>query len=238
MSQQPIKSGGVVSWWRNKFSKRNRKSTPAYTTLHSVPEDSLATPSKDPEPALPRVTDADSANGSPKIHVARQSSFTHSMVVKSNDLCEASAVLQPQSVPGHADKSGQSFICYLIGSMTAVQTRVLRTDKTLHPPAKGIRPAVQMLDLPGMQSTETDMHHLSPDLLCLQPLSRIALHCPMVRYQVCSPAGDVLTFEPSLQRDHACESSVRANASIQMHCDVSHLVREYARLAVVQFLVA
>ena len=106
VSQQPAKSGGVVSWWRNKFSKRNRKSTPSCTNLNSVPEDSLATPSKAPEAALGRGSDADSANDSPKIHVARQSSFTQgsdqpSMVVQANELYDANTGSQPQGMSAY-----------------------------------------------------------------------------------------------------------------------------------------
>ncbi|DBA94911.1 hypothetical protein WJX77_007238 [Trebouxia sp. C0004] len=94
--QTATKTGGVARWWRNKFSsKKTRKSTPSYTALQSVPEDSSATPSKAaaPGPALARVTDADSTDGSPKIHVGRmvsntQSSMQLSNIMKTNQLFE------------------------------------------------------------------------------------------------------------------------------------------------------
>jgi len=64
-------------------------------SVQSVPEDSSATPSKAaaPGPALARVTDADSTDGSPKIHVGRmvsnsQSSMQLSNIMKTNQLFE------------------------------------------------------------------------------------------------------------------------------------------------------
>lgn len=68
-----------MHWWRTKFSsKKSRRSLPANTVLHSVPEDSLATPSKPHDVAVPRLGDLDSAEDSPKINAAHPSSFTQS----------------------------------------------------------------------------------------------------------------------------------------------------------------
>ena len=56
------------------------------SSTQSVPEDSSATPSKAAASgsALARVNDADSTDGSPKIHVGRMLSNTHSSMQLSN----------------------------------------------------------------------------------------------------------------------------------------------------------
>lgn len=60
----------------------------------------MATPSKalPPDPALGRVTDADSADGSPKIHVGRQSSMQLSSIM-TNQLFEQDSNGLAQEVP-------------------------------------------------------------------------------------------------------------------------------------------
>ena len=66
--------------------------------MQSVPEDSLATPSKALPPALGRLTDADSADGSPKIHVGRQSSMQLSNIM-TNQLFEQDSSGLAQELP-------------------------------------------------------------------------------------------------------------------------------------------
>ncbi|KAL3163211.1 hypothetical protein ABBQ32_009613 [Trebouxia sp. C0010 RCD-2024] len=95
------KASGVARWWRNKFSsKKTRKSTPSYVSLQSVPEDSLATPSKAPAPGPPlgRLADADGTDGSPKIPVGRQSSVQLSNIM-TNQLFEQDSNGLAQEVP-------------------------------------------------------------------------------------------------------------------------------------------
>ena len=83
----------------------------------SVPEDSSATPSKafPPGPALARVNDGDSTDGSPKIHVGRtasstQSSMQLSNIMKLNQLFEQDSNGLAQEVPAPAAQvsGGQS----------------------------------------------------------------------------------------------------------------------------------
>ena len=101
-----------MHWWRSKFSgKKTRKSLPAHSTLHSVPEDSLATPSKPHDAALSRVTDLDSAEGSPKINAGRLASFTQSSaqlssLMKPNELSDPAMGLQTQDVSAQLDRTG------------------------------------------------------------------------------------------------------------------------------------
>ena len=101
-----------MHWWRSKFSgKKSRKSLPASSTLHSVPEDSLATPSKAQDPALSRVGDLDSADGSPKINAGRLASFTQSSMqlsslMKPNELTDPATGLQSQDLSACSDRKG------------------------------------------------------------------------------------------------------------------------------------
>ena len=68
--------------------------------MQSVPEDSLATPSKAPPPGpcLGRLTDADSTDDSPKIQVGRQSSVQLSNIM-TNQLFEQDSNGLAQEVP-------------------------------------------------------------------------------------------------------------------------------------------
>lgn len=84
--------------------------------MQSVPEDSSATPSKAaaPGPALARVTDADSTDGSPKIHVGRmvtntQSSMQLSNIMKTNQLFEqgSNGLAQEVHPPTAQNHTGQ-----------------------------------------------------------------------------------------------------------------------------------
>lgn len=77
--------------------------------MQSVPEDSLATPSKalPLDPALGRVTDAESADGSPKIHVGRQSSMQLSNIM-TNQLFEQDSNGLAQELPA-AEMAGKVF---------------------------------------------------------------------------------------------------------------------------------
>lgn len=67
----------------------------------------MATPSKacPPGPALGRVTDADSADGSPKIHVGRQSSMQLSNIM-TNQLFEQDPNGLAQELPA-AEMTGE-----------------------------------------------------------------------------------------------------------------------------------
>lgn len=68
--------------------------------MQSVPEDSLATPSKAPAPGPPlgRLADADGTDGSPKIPVGRQSSVQLSNIM-TNQLFEQDSNGLAQEVP-------------------------------------------------------------------------------------------------------------------------------------------
>lgn len=107
-----VKSGGVVHWWRSKFSsKKSRKSLPACTTLHSVPEDSLATPSKAHDIAMPRLGDLDSAEDGPKITAGRLGSYTQSSaqlsgLMTANSMLDAPTGLQSQDTSAQPERAG------------------------------------------------------------------------------------------------------------------------------------
>lgn len=84
--------------------------------IQSVPEDSLATPSKGlgQDPALARAADNESTEGSPKIHVGRpasstQSSMQLSNIMKANQLFEqdSSGLAREVQAPPAVDSGGQ-----------------------------------------------------------------------------------------------------------------------------------
>lgn len=81
--------------------------------MQSVPEDTLATPSKafPPGTALGRVTDADAGDSSPKIHVGRTSSSTQSSMqlsnIMTNQLFEQDSNGLAQEVPA-AEMTGEA----------------------------------------------------------------------------------------------------------------------------------
>ena len=95
--------------------------------MQSVPEDTLATPSKafPPGAALRRAADADSGDGSPKIHVGRTTSSTESSMqlsnIMTNQLFEQDSNGLAQEVPA-AELTGEAQahrICRACGDMSS-----------------------------------------------------------------------------------------------------------------------
>lgn len=106
--------------------------------MQSVPEDSLATPSKvlPLDPALGRVTDAESADGSPKIHVGRQSSMQLSNIM-TNQLFEQDSNGLAQELPA-AEMAGRIGFAFIQNTFPFTVSEI---EHEAHTGTSGFQPA-------------------------------------------------------------------------------------------------